>query len=152
MNETDFIRAQLAAERAHLRDILEAVRAATLEVGQARPAADYIEWAGQRLVAQLDAHRRALQALPATGADTRAQLARLAGAAGRLAEHGTGRPLHEVAEQLLAALDAWSDSLDAFAGRTLRIGHWRQAAHMTADSILEERQRYAAARGAAAVP
>lgn len=143
MNETDFIRAQLAAERAHLRGILEAVRAGTLEVGLARPAADYIEWAGQRLVAQLNAHRRALEALPATGADARAQLASLAGAAARLAGNGNG---------LLALLDAWSDSLDSLAGRTLRVSHWRQAAQLSADTILEERQRYAAARGAGGVP
>jgi hypothetical protein len=152
MNETDFIRAQLAAERGHLRDILEAVRAGTLEVGAARPAAAYIEWARQRLVAQLDAHRRALEAMPATGADTRAQLAKLAGAAAGLAENATVRPLNGVAERLLALLNAWSDSLDSLAGRTLRVGHWRQAAQLSADTILEERQRYAAARGARGVP
>jgi hypothetical protein len=152
MNETDFIREQLAAERAHLRELLEAVRAGTLKVGQAGPAADYIGWAAQRLIAQLDAHRRALEATPATGADTRAQLARVAAAAARLAENATVRPLNRMSEQLLALLDAWNDSLDSLAGRTLRVSHWRQAAHLSADTILEERQRYAAARGAAGLP
>jgi|SRR5665213_508536 len=152
MNETDFIRAQLAAERAHLRDLLGAVRAGTLEEGRARPAADYIEWAHQRLVAQLDAHRRALEATPATGADTRAQLASVAVATAQLTDNGTVRPLNLVAERLLALLDAWSDSLDSLAGRTLRVSHWRQAAPLSADTILQERQRYAAARGAGGLP
>jgi hypothetical protein len=143
MNETDFIRAQLTAERAHLRAILEAVRTGTPNVGQAHAVADYIEWAHQRLIAQLDAHRRALGALPATGADTRAQLASIAAAAAGFAP---------TAERLLALLDAWSDSLDSLAGRTLRVGHWRRAAPLSADTILEERQRYAAARAAAGLP
>ena len=52
------------------------------------------------------------------------------------------------AERLLAVLDAWTEPLDILAGQTLRIGHWRQAAQLSADSILAERQLYAAARSA----
>jgi hypothetical protein len=36
------------------------------------------------------------------------------------------------------------------AGSALRIAHWRRAVHLSADTILEERQLYAAARGAVA--
>ena len=149
MNESDFIRQQLAAEHAHLREILKAVSAAGPVIGNSRPVADYIEWARRRLLAQLDAHRSALQAAHAPGADTRAHLARLCGAAAQLAEDGAARPAQVLAARLVALLDAWDGPLDTLAGRTLRIGHWRQAAHLSADTILEERQLYAAARGAA---
>ncbi len=47
-------------------------------------------------------------------------------------------------------LDAWNEPLDALAGHSLRIAQWRAAARLSADTIFEERQRYAAAR--AAVP
>jgi len=52
------------------------------------------------------------------------------------------------AAQLLALLDGGTEPLETVAGRTLRIQHWRQAAQLSADSILEERQLYAAARSA----
>ena len=148
MNETDFIRQQLAAERAHLRDILLAVQQGTAPARAARPVVAYVEWASRRLLNQLSAHRRALQAVPAIAAATRAQLGEVATAASHAVE-AAAAPLNVQAKGLLALLEAWSDSLDAVAGATLRIGHWRLAARMSADTILEERQLYAAARGAA---
>jgi hypothetical protein len=151
MNETDFIRQQLAAERAHLREILLAVRGhGALKV--TRPISAYVEWASRRLVDQLHAHRTALQALPTIAAITRAQLNAVGTAATEAAEVAAARSFDVHAKRLLALLEAWSDALDAVAGATLRIGHWRQAAHLSADSILEERQLYAAARGAAGLP
>jgi hypothetical protein len=138
MNETDFIRQQLAAERAHLREILEAVRDGTAATGAAAPVSRYIEWAGRRIRQQLATHHSALAALGDGAAS--APLSRITAALGG-ADAGP--------ERLLALLDAWTEPLDALAGRALRINHWRQAAALSADSILEERQRYAAARSAA---
>lgn len=149
MNEADFIRQQLAAERAHLREILLAVPQGTGPVKVARPVAAYVEWASRRLLKQLSAHRSALQALPMMAAATRAQLTEVAGAAAQALEAAAARSLNVQAKRLLTLLEAWSDSLDAVAGATLRIGHWRQAVHLSADTILEERQLYAAARVAA---
>jgi hypothetical protein len=141
MQETDFIRQQLAAERAHLREILRAVPAEPGPVKPARPVSTYIEWAGRRLLEQLSAHCTALQAEPTIGAGMRAQLAAVEAAA--------ARALDIQATRLLGLLDAWSEPLDALAGATLRTSHWRRVAHLSADTILEERQLYAAARGAA---
>jgi hypothetical protein len=149
MNETDFIRQQLAAERAHLREILLAVPQGTPPIKMARPVAAYIEWASRRLLNQLSAHRGALQAVPTIAAATRAQLTEVSTAASDALEAAAARSLNIQAKRLLRLLEAWSDSLDAVAGATLRIGHWRQAAHLSADTILEERQLYAAARVAA---
>jgi hypothetical protein len=148
MNEVDFIRQQLASERAHLREILEAVRAATPGSGTARPVTVYLEWARQRLVAQLGAHRAALSASPGIAPDTMAQLTRVAEATTRVIDSGT-EPPELLAERLRALLDAWSESLDALTARSLRIAHWRKATHLSADSILEERRLYTAARAAA---
>jgi hypothetical protein len=144
MNETDFIRQQLAAERSHLREVLEAVRRGTAANGNARPVALYIDWASRRLVPQLAAHQAALEVLDSGPAAQ--QLARVAAAVSKVT--ATERQSAQRAERLLAVLDAWTEPLDILAGQTLRIGHWRQAARLSADSILEERQLYAAARSA----
>jgi hypothetical protein len=149
MHETEFIRRQLALERAHLREILEAVRRGCAVGGHSRALADYLDWASQRLIGQLDAHRSALQAAPGLGADTRAQLDALSGAAVAARDGGNGRPVDLRAERLLALMAAWTDPLETAAGRTLRVTHWRQAAQLSADTIFQERQLYGAARAAA---
>jgi hypothetical protein len=146
MNETDFIRQQLAAERSHLREVLEAVRRGTAANVNARPVALYLDWASHRIVRQLAAHQAALEVLAAPPAAQ--QLSRVSAAVGKVTAataepHGARR-----AERLLAVLDAWTEPLDILAAQTLRIGHWRQAARLSADSILEERQLYGAARSA----
>jgi hypothetical protein len=152
MNETDFLRQQLALERAHLREILQAVRRDSLGVHPAQALAQYIDWAGRRLLEQLQAQRAALQAAPAADAEADAHLHRLAGAAAAVTDAGKAEPLEARAARLLALLDAWSDPLERQAARTLRIAHWRQAARLSADTILEERQRYTQARAAAGLP
>jgi hypothetical protein len=129
MNETDYLRQQLATERTHLREILVALNAATATVRHPRPIEVYIDWAGRRLAAA-----------------TRAQLAQVATAAEQAGAAKSAPHLHPAA--LLALLEAWNDGLDALAGTQLRIAHWRQAAHLSADTILEERQLYGAARSA----
>jgi hypothetical protein len=149
MNETDFIRQQLAAERAHLREILRAVPPEMGPVKVARPISAYVEWASRRLLDQLSAHRTALQAVPAMAAAARAQLIEVSTAAGQALEAAAAHSFHARATRLLALLDTWTEPLDALAGATLRIGHWRQCAPLSADTILEERQLYAAARAAA---
>ena len=127
MNETDVIRRQLALERAHLREILQV--AAGLGPGVEPPAAvsAYMDWAAPRLVRQLAAHGRAPGRVP------------------EAAVAGT-------AAQLRTLLEGWSAELEALAGGSFPVAHWRQAAGLSADTILEERRRYAAARLAAGLP
>jgi hypothetical protein len=142
MNETDFIRQQLAAERAHLREILAAVRPGLGSGRPSRPVEQYVEWASRRLVTQLSTQLAALQAAgaagPELGPDMLAKLEQIATAPNRSRE-----------PRLLESLAIWGDALDVMAGKALRIGHWRAAADLTADTILEERQLYFAARDAA---
>ena len=134
MNETDFIRQQLRLERTHLRQILCALR----EVGAAdrppHPVALYLDWAGRRLINQVLAQQTALPGAAALDPALQGQLA----------------AAHLRPEDLLALLEAWSEPLDAAANHELRAAHWRRAAHLSADIILEERRLYAAARGAVA--
>jgi hypothetical protein len=132
MDETGFIRQQLAAERAHLREILGAVHRGPAAVGNAVPVVLYIDWASRRLMQQFAAHQTALAAL---GNSSAAQPLREGTAIQR-------------AERLLALLEAGPEPLDTLAGKSLRVNHWRQAGGLSADSILEERQLYTAARGA----
>jgi hypothetical protein len=143
MNETDFIRQQLSAERAHLREILQGVQRGSAVPGNARPVQQYIDWAGRRFMHQLAAHQAALATL--AGGAAAPGLGALGTALGKARANVTGR---ERAQRLLVLLDAWTESLDTLAGTTLRINHWRQAAGLSADTILEERQLYAAARSA----
>ena len=146
MNETDFIRQQLAAERAHLLEILQAVHRGTAVIGNIRPVARYIDWAGRRLTQQMAAHQTALAALgDAAAAQPLSAVSAALSTAGANATEGQLAPR---AARLLALLDAWTEPLDTLAGRSLRVNHWRQAAGLSADSILEERQLYTAARGA----
>ncbi|HEV2700879.1 MAG TPA: hypothetical protein VGV09_04560 [Steroidobacteraceae bacterium] len=149
MNETDFIRQQLASERAHLREILHSLRQTPGADRAAHPMALYIDWAGRRLITQVQAHHTALRGADTLGPAMQTQLA-AAVAAAREAQTAAASALPRRAELLLAVLDAWSEPLDAAACTSLRVPHWRQAAHLTADIILEERQLYAAAHGAAA--
>ncbi len=149
MNETGYLRQQLALERAHLQEIVQAVRQGSDAVRSSRPVTDYIDWAGERLVRQLQALGQALQA-PAAGADLHARLERLTGAAAAMADGGNGGLSDIRGEGLLALLAAWSEPLETLAGSTLHISQWRRAAQLSADTILRERQLYTAARAAAA--
>ncbi len=147
MNETDMIRQQLADERAHLREILQAIRTGTRRPPPPPDLALYVDRAAQRLLTQIEAHRRGLSAAANLPPESRAQLENLTIAA-QAAATAAAQPLPPRAQRLLGVLDAW-EPLDALAAKALRVAHWRQAAHLSADSIMEERQLYAAARGAA---
>jgi hypothetical protein len=148
MNETGYLRQQLALERAHLLEIIQALHQGSDAVRRSRPVTDYIDWAGGRLVRQLQALGQALPAA-ATGADLHARLARLTSATAVVADGGNGGLSDLRAERLLALLGAWSEPLETLAGRTLHLTQWRRAAQLSADTILQERQLYTAARAAA---
>jgi hypothetical protein len=148
MNEIDFIRQQLASERTHLREVLRTVRQATAAPRPPHAVALYLDWAGRRLIQQVLAHQTALQVPAALAPAMQEQLTAAASAARQASETGADTPAPLQTERLLAVLDAWSDPLDAAAASVLRITHWRSAAQLSADTILEERQLYATARDA----
>ncbi len=85
-----------------------------------------------------------MRSAPATGTDLHARLERLTAAAA-VADGGDGGLSDLRAERLPALIAAWSEPLETLAGSTLRITQWRQAAQLSADTILQERQLYGAA-------
>ena len=128
MNESEYLRRQLATEREHLRAVLDARHAASVP---ASAGADYLAWAAPRLLALQDRHLQLLSArLPAQALPP----------AGRIQ---ADTPPDDAA---LAALLAACETLEALAAGCYRIEDWRQAAQLRADDILRERQLYAAAR------
>lgn len=144
MNEVDYIRQQLQTERSHLREILQAVRQAG-PLKNSRAVTTYVDWAVRRHLSVLDAHIGALESTAAP--PVHSELSKAA-ASVRGMDTASGQTLALRAERILAVLDSWTDALEATAARALRVAHWRQAARLNADSILEERQLHAAARGA----
>lgn len=145
MNETDLIRQQLQLERTHLREILRALGEAAGSDAPAHPVAVYIGWAGRRLIEQVLAHHTALEDAGTLDPALSGQLHALTRAARQARSRATAAL---PAAELRALLEAWSEPLEAATARVLRVPHWRRAAQMTADSILEERRLYGAARAA----
>jgi len=160
MNESDYLRQQLAAERAHLRQLLAALRTGPSQALAAR--AHYLAWATPRLLAQygrhldllpgrLAARRQTLppQAIAGISTATRAATATLAQLQAALDSPQEARLAQALAAHLapLATLvKAWDEPLEQLAADCYRIEDWRRAAQLRADDILRERQLFAAAQ------
>ena len=169
MNEVDLIRNQLALERAHVGAVANACANAMGAAGAAasgdslgqfrRACVEYLacvlawfEERDQRLTDLLQSHsvatdptRRALEEILARRGRGRDVLAKLeAACAGTTASGSAGQPgWREFAEYFN---DVWStrrDALDALLYTNSRATDWRTFASIDADSILEERRRYA---------
>ncbi|HNR21703.1 MAG TPA: hypothetical protein PKL49_01630 [Steroidobacteraceae bacterium] len=165
MDELAILRGQIATERRHLIAVKGACRAALPAARQttgadefARIAGDYLQHIGRRMLAQDHAH---------------VVLLRPRLAAGDVASHRLLDELEATLGQLRTALQALETGTDRIAGlfdyldfidsvmakrrhalEPLLAAHysiedWRAAAFVDADSILEERERYAACRAAA---
>jgi len=129
VNELQVIREHLATQRRHLSEVIQACSAAlqgsaaegTETQALLRACASYFELALGRLAGNSEA----------------AALARRASA--------SAQPLSSW-QALLAAVHAesgqWFDAIDALASRDGPLLQWRQIAHVDADTILGERQRF----------
>jgi hypothetical protein len=148
MNELELIRSQLCAERERVGDVARACAAAgaTEELRQA--AVEYLVFVltrfderDQRLAEQSSTQPSSLDQIISRDGTSRAALAKLAAATA-----GDG-----------AKADGWGafaefcdgpwrlrrDAIDAIQQTNLRIADWRAVCFVDADSILEERARYA---------
>jgi len=173
MNEVQLIRAQLATERQHASAVANACAGALAHAGEnavssgspleefRRACVDYLvcvlawfEERDQRLsdLARArpeadDPSRRALEAALARPGRSREALERLeaafAGTAGA-GSTGTARSSWpEFAHYFNSVWSARRDALDALLAANPRVTDWRAAGGIDADSIMEERQRYA---------
>jgi hypothetical protein len=180
MDEIQLIRNQLAAQRQHASAVANACAralepAGTHELaggslGEFRQACvDYLvcvlawfEERDQRLsdfarVASADAARRTLEEALGRPGRSREALEKLekavAGARDNgdtAAAHGTQQSWQEFARYFNGVWNARRDAIDALLAQALRASDWRAVAGIDADSILEERQRYARVRAALA--
>jgi hypothetical protein len=170
MNEVDLIRNQLALERAHVGAVANACANAMQgaaaavasgdSVGQFRHACvEYLacvlawfEERDQRLTDLLQARfvptdpaRRALEEMLARRGRSREALAKLEVACtGTTASSAAGQQgWREFAEYFNGVWSTRRDALDALLSSNSRATDWRIFGGIDADSILEERQRYA---------
>lgn len=166
MNELELIRAQLAAERAHLAAVADAV-AATFDaqpapegaLGEFRQACvDYLvcvlAWYEERdrRLAQLlqrrapgDATRAALDEALARHGGSRDALGKLEAALAG----GSAAAWREFAQFFHGVWSSRRDALEALLAADARVGDWRALGGIDADIILEERSRYARVRAMA---
>src|SRR6516225_8431065 len=170
MNEVEQIRSQLALERAHAGAVAKACATAMQgaetagdtsdSLGQFRRACiDYLacvlawfEERDQRLTdllqarfAPTDPARRALEEVLARRGRSREALTKLeAACAGSTASDSAGQQgWREFAEYFDGVWSTRRDALDALLSTNSRATDWRTLGGIDADSILEERRRYA---------
>ena len=170
MNEVQLIRQQLALERQHVGAVANACAAlaggaasgaASEGLGQfQRACVDYLacvlawfEERDQRLAELLAARspgaepaRRALEEALARGGRSRETLARLEAACAASAASSSParqRAWREFAEYFNGAWSARREAIDALLATNSRVSDWRAIGGIDADSILEERRRYA---------
>ena len=169
MNEIQLIRSQLALERAHASAVANACAAVLRTDSGAEPGADgiggfrracvaylacvlaWFEERDQRLLDLLqvrfdgaDPARRALEEVLARRGRSRDALARLEAACAE----GSGsarrqQAWHEFSEYFNGAWSTRREALETLLAANNRAADWRVLAGIDADSILEERQRYA---------
>ena len=118
MNESDYIRQQLRAERSHLREVLELAPQAPATALAARDR--YLAWGARR---QHEIQQRHLALLAAKAIQVRT-----------------------ASSAVLSNLLAATEELESLADPVYGIADWRRAAQLSADAILEERRLYGAAR------
>lgn len=161
MNEIELLRAQLATERRHVREVASSCAAAgrsgTLaSAGAASTAwsqacAEYLgcvlDWFDER-----DARLAALYArLPAGDADRKAVAALGAGGRGRealerLAADDAHRGWQELARFINGTWDTRRAAVEALLATNPRVADWREFGRIDADSIGRERALYARCR------
>jgi hypothetical protein len=170
MNEVQLIRSQLATERKHASAVANACadaleRAGTdassggSPLGEFRQACvDYLvcvlawfEERDQRLADLLRASAPAADPTRAALQEVLSQPGRSREALERLAAAVAGTPRHgwlEFAQYFNGVWSARRDAVEGLLAASQRVADWRAIAGIDADSILEERQRYARVRAA----
>jgi hypothetical protein len=173
MNEIQLIRAQLATERQHASTVANAcARALERAGGEAHAGGSPLETFRQACVEYLvcvlawfeerdqrladlaqsrlqpdDPARRALEDVLARRGRSREVLEKLEAACGAatatISDGGHGGSWHEFAQFFNDVWSARRDAVDALLAPNPRVTDWRAVGGIDADSILEERRRYA---------
>lgn len=174
MNEVELIRAQLSLERQHAAAVSHTLSAAAAQ-GEQRLAAldafrdasvDYLAWILSRFeereqvfhdlirarLSNDDANRHAVESAFALRGTSREALTKLESALGASERQATSSNMGQAArwaDFLLFFDGPWSarrDALDKLFAQQAKVVDWRTVSDIDADSILEERNRYARVR------
>jgi hypothetical protein len=164
MNEVELIRNQLTGERQRAGAVVAAIAVDPAPARAFRQACvDYLasvlarfEERDQRIAELLragvpaaDATRRALEealAQPGRSRDTLERLAAAVAATGEQASRAARESWQEFARYFESRWCARRDRIDSLFAPHARVSDWRVVAGIDADSILDERQRYARVR------
>jgi hypothetical protein len=158
MNELDLIRRQLHSERSRVREVALASTAPGATTALRQPAVDYLVFVLTRFeerdqmlaeqyrsrLAPSDPARREADEILSRPGTSREALATLEAALGSGQDAATGPQLWIAFAQFVEG--PWRsrrDAIDALLERNTRVADWRAVSFVDADSIVEERARYA---------
>jgi len=170
MNEVELIRAQLSLERQHAFDVARALSAAGSRNGASpdswqafrQGGVDYLVWILSRFEEREqtfhdllrgrpgddNSERRAVEralALPGTSREALTKLEAALGSGSTTEVERIGR-WTEFEQFLSGAWSARRDELDKLFAQQARVTDWRAVSGIDADSIFDERSRYASVR------
>ena len=169
MNEVELIRRQLGVERQHAADVARACANALVAAGSEGPdrlapleafrqaSVDYLVWILSRFeereqvfhdllrsrLAADDPSRRAVESAFALPGTSREALAKLETALGAIGGTETATRWTEFLRFFCSAWSARRDEIDRLFERQAKITDWRTVSDIDADSIVDERNRYA---------
>lgn len=167
MNEVELIRRQLGVERQHAADVARASANALVAAGPEGPdpltevfrqaSVDYLVWILSRFeereqvfhdllrsrLAADDPNRRAVESAFALPGTSREALAKLETALGATRGTDIATRWTEFLRFFSSAWSARRDEIDRLFERQAKITDWRTVADIDADSIVDERNRYA---------
>jgi hypothetical protein len=161
VNEIELLRAQLATERSHAREVVSSCAAAARDAPPAPPGAAPAAWPQacteylRYVLESFDARDLRLdglcERLPVGGAERRALAALGASGRGRealrrLTANGAERRWQELAQFIGGPWDARRAAVDTLLATNPRVADWRAFAGVDADSIRRERALYARCR------
>jgi len=168
MNEVELIRGQLAVERQHATDVSRALLATVTNGGEAtasveafrQASVDYLVWILTRFeereqvfrdllhnrLAPDDSRRRAVEAALALPGTSREALAKLETALGSRAGAETPARWSDFIRFFSGMWSTRRDELDRLFELQAKVTDWRAVSGIDADSIFDERSRYARVR------
>lgn len=162
MNELEIIRSQLAVEQAHAAEVANACAAPGTTAPFREACVSYLVWVLARfeerdqslselLVARQSpangtaaANARHLGSLITRSGTSREALSRLEAALAAGEPQATGTGWQEFARFFNSTWGPRRTALEAALGEQLSVAEWRAVSAIDADSMLEERKRYAA--------
>lgn len=150
MNELELVRTQLRTERTRVADIASACAAPGASAALREAAVDYLVFVltrfherDQRLAEHYRAQSSAAGQLVSQGGTSREALEKLEAALADPGDTGKAQRWSALGQFLAGPWGERRATIDVLQQKSLRIADWRTVSCVDADSIVEERTRYA---------